>query len=242
MPLLDHFHRQVKLRYPWESFHSSWATRIADALNERWLPADFIAAENTHLASLEIDVATFEQKLEPMQGSANGLTVSTAAQTWTPTTVPRTMPATFPDTFEVRVYAQEGGLTLVAAIELISPSNKDRDEQRRAFATKCAGYLAQGISLIMLDVVTSRHANLHNELMQVMEKGEEWHIPSEGKLYAVAYRPVVRQERSEIDFWPETCAVGSPLPTMPLRLTGDLFVPVDFEAAYMETCRRRRLA
>jgi hypothetical protein len=25
------------------------------------------------------------------------------------------------------------------------------------------------------------------------------------------------------------------------RLTGDLFVPVDFEAAYMEACRRRRL-
>jgi hypothetical protein len=28
---------------------------------------------------------------------------------------------------------------------------------------------------------------------------------------------------------------------MPLRLTGDLFVPVDFEATYMEACRRRRL-
>jgi hypothetical protein len=28
---------------------------------------------------------------------------------------------------------------------------------------------------------------------------------------------------------------------LPLRLTGDLFVPVDFEATYVETCRRRRL-
>ena len=27
------------------------------------------------------------------------------------------------------------------------------------------------------------------------------------------------------------------LPTMPLRLTGDLFVPVELELAYMETCR-----
>jgi len=32
------------------------------------------------------------------------------------------------------------------------------------------------------------------------------------------------------------------LPTLPLRLTGDLFVAVDFEAAYQEACRRRRLA
>jgi hypothetical protein len=40
---------------------------------------------------------------------------------------------------------------------------------------------------------------------------------------------------------PATFAVGDPLPTLPLRLTGDLFVPVEFEAAYQEACRRRRL-
>ena len=28
---------------------------------------------------------------------------------------------------------------------------------------------------------------------------------------------------------------------MPLRLTGDLFVPVEFELTYLETCRQRRL-
>jgi hypothetical protein len=52
---------------------------------------------------------------------------------------------------------------------------------------------------------------------------------------------VLRGERAEIDFWPAGCAVGRPLPVLPLRLTGDLFVPVDFEAAYLEACRRRRL-
>jgi hypothetical protein len=62
------------------------------------------------------------------------------------------------------------------------------------------------------------------------------------QLYAVAYRPVLRQDRPEIDFWSAPCAVGAPLPVMPLRLTGDLFVPIDFEAAYQEACRRRRLA
>ena len=35
---------------------------------------------------------------------------------------------------------------------------------------------------------------------------------------------------------------GMPLPLLPLRLTGDLFVPVDFEVSYQEACRRRRLA
>jgi hypothetical protein len=151
------------------------------------------------------------------------------------------MPAVFPDTFEVRVFSTTGGLILVGAIELISPGNKDRPEERRAFATKCASYLHQGVSLVLIDIVTSRRANLHNEIMRVMEAADGMHLPAEVELYAVAYRPVVRQERAEIDWWPATCAVGAPLPTLPLRLTGDHFVPVDFEASYMEACRRRRL-
>jgi hypothetical protein len=41
MPLLDHFHPPLQLQYPWDSFHSSWATRLADALNDEWLPRSF---------------------------------------------------------------------------------------------------------------------------------------------------------------------------------------------------------
>ena len=63
-------------------------------------------------------------------------------------------------------------------------------------------------------------------------------MPAQATLYAVAYRPVVRLEQAEIDIWPATLAVGDPLPELPLRLTGDLFVPVDFEATYQEACRR----
>ena len=55
----------------------------------------------------------------------------------------------------------------MAAIELVSPGNKDRDGHRQAFAIKCASYLCQGISLIVIDIVTTRRANLHNEIMQV---------------------------------------------------------------------------
>ena len=43
-PLLDHFHPPLKLQYPWECFHSNWATRLADALNDEWLPPEFLAA------------------------------------------------------------------------------------------------------------------------------------------------------------------------------------------------------
>jgi len=45
VPLLDHFHAPLDERFPWESFHSGWATRIADQLSER-VPAEFVVAEH----------------------------------------------------------------------------------------------------------------------------------------------------------------------------------------------------
>jgi hypothetical protein len=240
MPLLDHFHAPVELLYPFESFHSSWATRIADALNEL-LPPQFIAVEQTHAGGrLEFDVATFETK-DDRPTRTNGATATTTVpKVWAPPAPPVTIAATFPDSFEVRVFSTSGGWTLVGTIELVSPGNKDRSEERQAFVTKCAGYLHQGVSLIMVDIVTNRRANLHNELLDLLE-AEQGRFPAGVHLYAAACRPVRRQDRPEIDIWPETCAVGTPLPTLPLRLTGDLFVPVELEASYHETCRRRRL-
>ena len=77
------------------------------------------------------------------------------------------------DGYEVRV-SQDlgGGAELRAAIELISPANKDRPVSRRTFAAKCAGYLRHGIGLVIVDVVTSRSADLHRELFDVLEVAE----------------------------------------------------------------------
>jgi hypothetical protein len=243
MPLLDHFRPPLYPRHHWESFHSNWATRLADQLNER-LPAEFQAEEHIHSGpSLEIDVATYEQASGRPAVLPNGpQTATLSAPVWSPPAPARTMPALFPDTFEVRVFHTVGGLSLVGAIELISPANKDRHDERRAFAIKCASYLHKGVSLIVIDIVTTRRANLHNETMRLMEAAADLDLPAEANLYAVAYRPVLRAEKPEIDLWPVSFAVGESLPTLPLRLTGDLFVPVDFEAAYQEACRRRRLA
>jgi hypothetical protein len=239
MPLLDHFHPPLHPLHHWESFHSNWATRLADTLNDQWLPPEFLAEEYTHAgARVEIDVATFERATTPGPTSP----VATApTPVWVPAAAAYTIPAVFPDSFEVRVFSTTSGLTLVAAIELISPGNKDRPDERQAFATKCASYLYQGVSLIIIDIVTSRQANLHNDLMHLMATAPMSACPDEVNLYAVAYRPVLRQERAEIDIWPATCALGAPLPCLPLRLTGDFFVPVDFETSYQEACRHRRL-
>jgi hypothetical protein len=101
----------------------------------------------------------------------------------------------FPDTFEVRVLSTDTGPKLGAAIELISPGNKDRSAERRAFATRCASYLYQGVSVIIVDIVTNRRANLQNVVLRVMEAADALQLPPEASLYAVAYRPLRRGQR-----------------------------------------------
>lgn len=240
MPLLDHFHQPLRRRLAWEALHSSWATRIADDLNSRWLPPDYVASECTQLhGRLEVDVVTYENP--ELAAGGNGAVATTRTRAWTPPAAVHTAPAVFPDTTEVRVVRTADGDKVVAVVELVSPSNKDRPAERRAFAAKCAGYLASGASVVVVDIVTEKQFCLHNELARLLELGRGVELPGDPHLYAVSYRPVMRAGRPEVDLWPYPLALGATLPTLPLRLIEDEFVPVELESTYAETCRLRRL-
>jgi Protein of unknown function (DUF4058) len=240
MPLLDHFHPPLAPRRHWESFHVNWAGAIADALNESLLPEGYFAEEHAQLgARVEIDVATFADS-EP-SGRGTG-TTATVPRAWAPPAAPLVVPATFPDGIEVLIFEDEGGTRLVAAIELVSPANKDREGHRHAFAIKCASYLCQGISLVVIDIVTSRQANLHDEMMQILGHGSSFALPSGTVLYAVAYRPIVRDQQEQIEVWPSPLVVGGVLPVLPLALDAEQCLPINLEATYMAARQRRRLA
>ena len=229
MPLLDHSRPPLSDSYPWESIHSAWASQIAEKLNTL-LPSKFYALENKRFGNeIEIDVGTFDRDPTAPSASSNGTTTALlTAPAWAPPTPRKTITMEFPDTLEVRVFLREGRPKLVGVIELVSPSNKDRPAARDAFVAKCVDFLSNGVSLIVLDAITERRARLHLALMEAFDAAD----PEDEALtlYAASYRPVIRDERAAIDVWTSRVAVGEPLPTMHLRLTGDQFVPVDFES------------
>ena len=245
MPLLDHFHPPLSQRRHWESFHSAWATALVDALNEVWLPEGYFAEEMITVGGgVEIDVATSEElRSPPLPGGEGryGGVVAVANKTWAPPAPTLTMPGVFPDSFSVQVYSSEGGPTLVGSIELVSPANKDRDTHRQAFAIKCANYLHQGVGLVIIDIVTSRRANLHNAIVDLLGQPAAYRMADDASLYSVAYRPVTRDTRSEIDLWQQLLALGQELPTMALALKGAEVVPLDLETTYDDVCRRRQM-
>jgi len=238
MPLHDHFHPPWSVLRPWEGFHSAWASAMAFHLNSGVLPAEYYAMPLVQVAGrVEVDVATF-QEAERTSGSA-----STNAAVWSPPqptlTVPLEVAET--DTFEVQVLRNFGGPQLRAAIDLVSPANKDRAGSRRAFAGKCADHLRRGVSVIVIDRVTERFANLHAEIMQALEQNGEppWDSPTH--LYAVAYRSVRAAEHPRLEAWPKVLTLGDPLPELPLWLEPDLCVPLRLEESYTVTCDSLRM-
>jgi hypothetical protein len=237
MPLLDHFHAPVSERRSWEGFHSLWAAAMVEQLNRDVLAEEYFADMHVHVGSqVEVDVAT----LEETPGSTVPRGTADRA-VWTPPPPAMTVPAVFPDDIEVQVYATAAGPTLVAAIELVSPGNKDRAEARRAFAAKCVGYLTRGIGLVVVDVVTNRLANLHGDIIAELGLGHDAVIGPQASTYAVAYRPSRKPEGDRIEIWPAPLKVGDVLPVLPLALRNAETVPLDLEAAYLQACERSRL-
>jgi hypothetical protein len=240
MPLLDHFHPPLKKPWTWESFHATWAVELAGLLNNGLLPPSFVALPLTQVGTrVEIDVAA-------LNGSGAGVPpqdaggVATIPAVWAPPhpILDASIDFTHLDLFEVQIRREDDSPRLAAAIELVSPGNKDRESHRRAFSIKCANYLQEGVGLLVVDVVTHRSGNLHGELLTMLRLN-----PSPGDapsdLYTAAYRTFGPVEASRLRAWREALALDAPLPTMPLWIMEDRRVPVDLEAAY--SAARRRL-
>ncbi len=143
-----------------------------------------------------------------------------------------------PDT-EVAVATLEEDLTvqverdgrLVAAIELISPRNKDRPAAREYYATRYLSYLRGGIHLLLVDV--HRRA-IGFSFPQLMATELVPDLPAPPAPSAVIYRvgePVPQGGRL-LAVWAEPLTVGQPLPAVSLPLTVHLSVPVDLEGTY----------
>src|ERR1019366_3446773 len=165
MPLRDHFRPPLDDMRHWEGLHATWPVMIVASLRRK-LPPRYLALPRVHLgASAEVDVATFEDEddgvLTAGNGSVNGGGVATAV--WAPPRPTLSVVTDLPDqaVYEVRVYDEKHHSRLVAVVEIVSPANKDRPEHRRAFITKCAGLLQDRVSVVIVDVVTTRTQNLY---------------------------------------------------------------------------------
>ncbi len=236
MPLRDHFHPPLSKTIPWDRLHGGWPMVIVQAL-ARDLPPGYLPAPQVHLGSIvEIDVGTFEDDgaARPQPPHAGNGGVATAL--WAPPrpAVSGKTHLTLVDEYEVLIYDAELGQRLVAAVEIISPSNLDRPQSRRNFVSKCVTLLERGVCVVVVDLVTSRHFNLYRDVLDSAGQPSPDGDPT--PTYAAVCR-VVRRPEPIFEAWDYTLTVGQPLPSLPLWIAEDRAVRLDLEATYEDTCR-----
>jgi hypothetical protein len=210
------------------------------------LPDGFTAEPRVHLGAFyEIDVSTYEEdrprKPTPGPETAPG---GVATATWAPPQPTLTVEADLAEQYEyeVLVYDQTRGRQLVAAVEIVSPANKDRAEHRRAFVAKCAALLQKAVCVSIVDVITPRSFNLYTDLLALLDRADPAFSPNPPPTYAVTCRCRRINGVPRLETWAYPLVIGQPLPTLPVWLSEDRSVSLELEASYEETCRAIRIA
>ena len=130
------------------------------------------------------------------------------------------------------VYVERLGV-LTAAIELVSPRNKDRPSSRAMYLNRYMSYLIGGANLLLVDV---QRRPLHFSFADRMNRQLGIRQPPLPSPSAVAYRisdPLDR-DFQDIAVWRRPLSVGEPLPLMALPINEDKSVAVDLEQTYMK--------
>jgi Protein of unknown function (DUF4058) len=239
MPFRDHFRPPVSKRHSWEEVHGGWPMMIVQRLAPL-LPEGYQAAPRVHLGSFfEVDIGAFENDDAPI--SERNLVDEGGVATVPQAEISLETDSDDVSEYEVLIYDVQQEKRLVAAIELISPANKDRPLHRNNFVSKCAALLKQGVCLVLVDIVTIRSSNLYLELLRHFELTDSYMSESSDAVYAACCRTRRTETKTVFDFWRKTLKLGEPLPTFPLWLTEQLSVTLDLEASYEDTCRLLRI-
>lgn len=218
----------------WEGVHLLWIAELV-----RWLKPRLPAGYRTFIGTAPAlaigapggkpDIGVREW-LPPKDGETPAAAAPEAAQT---SEVPE------PD-IEVGVALDEPDRALfverdghmVAAVEFVSPRNKDRADSKTTYLNRYLSYLGRGAHLVLVDV--------HPYLLRFSFADEiaaavRLKQPPTPSPFAVSYRvgePTAEGGRF-LAVWRRPLRVGDPLPAMPLPLTVREGVLLDLEATYM---------
>jgi hypothetical protein len=217
----------------WETFHHLWITELYYAVKQR-LPAGFRA----YMATVPLlgvggssgkpDVSVHQGPGEAVPpeahaGDGNGAAVGSEDAPMFEVTVATLQRCP-------TLFVESRGF-LIAALELVSPGNKDRPDAREASSNRYAGYLLQGVHLMLVDVHPRPLGFSYPDRIAAELNFAQPPCPAP---CAVSYR-VGEQAAGAGRFlavWHRPLVVGAPLPSMVLPLNVYQSVTVDLEQTY----------
>jgi len=130
----------------------------------------------------------------------------------------------------IGVRTRAGGLH--AALEVVSPGNKDCRESLRALVAKTLTFLARGVHVLIVDPLppTLQDPNgIHGAIWDAV-RDNAYTPPPDRPLTLASYVAA-----SEYTAYVEAVAIGQPLPDIPLFVDAHIYVIGPLEATYLRT-------
>src|SRR5262245_4812083 len=221
------------------AFHVAWIPELQKVLNNGLLPKGYYALAEQHAGRAIADVLTLHAPVaqeplpRPPLEDTGGTAVAEAPpklrrkQTVTPTGLNRRR------SLAIR---HVSGHRLVALVEILSPSNKDRPSAVADFAFKVVTALEHGIHVVMIDLFPPGSQDphgMHGAILHQLNEGEEaYEVPVAEPLTLASY-----VANGAVEIYVEHVCVGAPLPEAPLFLRPDRYVNLPLEATYHEAYR-----
>jgi hypothetical protein len=132
---------------------------------------------------------------------------------------------------------------LVAAIERVSPRNKNRREAKEGYSSRYLGYLRQGVHLLLIDLLPRP---VGFSFLDVLRTALGLALPATPTPFAVSFRvgdpiPNGNVVSPVIAVWRRALQVGEPFPPLPLALVARQHVLIDLEQTFCAACSQAYL-
>jgi hypothetical protein len=88
----------------------------------------------------------------------------------------------------------------------------------------------------VVDIVTTRGANLYSELLEAIGQSDPLLSRDSSVPYVAACRSTKPQANWLLETWAYPLAIGQSLPKVPLWVADDLAVPLELEESYEDSC------
>ena len=215
-------------------FLQAWTADLCRALNRGLLPAGYSALIEGKVTGAEPDLMAVAGRSGPGDGPSaggGGLLVSEAP--------PRVQHVSRP-TSDAGSYAGRAnrvgiwykGRQLVAVIEVVSPGNKDRKSATERFVRKAVDLLVKGVNLLVVDLFppTAHDPQGVYKLIWDEVRDEPFALPPDKPLVLASCTGEPAPTA-----YVQPVGVGDPLPSMPLFLDEQRYIPAPLDATYAQT-------
>jgi len=220
----------------YHDFHGSWITHLKEALNNGALPKPYYAMSEQHYGKKVADVLTLTSREPLPRVPANG-----GVAVMPPPKVARKITLRPPAsqrharrTISIRHATTH---TIVALLEVFSPSNKDRFKSVEAVCDKALAALELGIHLLHIDPFPP---GLHDPIGLAAAVCQEFFDPDQLSDFPLPGKPLTLASydaESLPDVYLESIAPGDVVPDMPLYLEPDMYIQAPLEATYQRAFR-----